>query len=386
MRPLPKIRRHLFLRAWICLVTVLFDSALAVSVHAAKTAPVSKPDVLIFSYGDRLTGRLERMSDGKVVFKTDAAGTVTVLLDKIKELHTAENFAVIITTPKEPFVRPDTKIPVGTLDLANRILTVHTKTGVQILPVKTITYLVDEKSYRAAIQSSGGLFHGWTGSITAGASNVTSTQNVNTYSSGIALTRSVPAVSWMPSRDRTILGFSSTYGSISQPNTPTIETSIFHGNAEQDRYFSQSFYALGHAIFDHNSTQGLDLQQLYGAGIGYTALKNDKQQLNFALTTDYTKQQFTDPANNKNLIGSTFGDDYFYKFPHDIMLTQNGSITPEWNNMNAYSANASVSLSIPVVDNLAFSVQAIDSYLNDPAPGFTPNSLQINAGLSYTLK
>ncbi len=386
MRLLSKTLRHLCLLGWICLLTAFFGSGLPVSAHAATTAPASPFDVLIFSNGDRLTGQLERMSDGKVVFKADAAGEITVPLDKIKELHTAENFAVIVTTPREPFVLPGMQVPVGTLDLANQILTVHTKTGAQILPVKTITYLVDEKSYRTAIASSGGLFHGWTGSVTFGASNVTSTQNVNTYSSGIALTRSVPSVPWMPSRDRTILGFSSTYGSISQPNTPTIETSIFHGNAEQDRYFSKDFYVLGHAIFDHNSTQGLDLQQMYGAGIGYTAYKSAKQQLNFTLTTDYTKQEFTDPGNNKNLIGSTFGDNYFYTFPHDIMLTQTGSITPEWNDMNAYSANVSAGLTIPVFGNLAFSIQAIDSYLNDPAPGFTPNSLQINAGLTYTLK
>lgn len=386
MRSSPSPFGRLFLRISICLAAVLAGQTLVPSAEAAPPSPPSKPDLLIFANGDRLTGRLERMSDGKVVFKTDAAGEITVPLDKITEMHTAENFAAIVTTPKDPFVLPDSHVPVGTLDLVNQVLKVNTKTGAQVLPAKSVTYLVDEKSYRTAIRSAGGIFHGWTGSITVGASNVTSTQNVNTYTSGIALTRTVPAVPWMAPRDRTILGFTGTYGSISQPNTPTIETSIYHGNAEQDRYFSKDFYVLGQAIFDHNSTQGLDLQQLYGFGIGYTAYRSPRQELDFSLTTNYTKQQFTIPSNNKDLVGSTFGDNYFFKFPHDIMLTETGSITPQWNDINAYSANLSVGLMIPVFASIAFSIQAIDSYLNDPAPGFSPNSLQINAGLTYTLK
>jgi hypothetical protein len=386
MRSFPSPFERLFLRIWICLAAVLASQTLAPSADAANASLPPKPDLLIFSNGDRLTGRLEHMSDGKVVFRTDAAGEITVPLDKIKEMHTTENFAAIVTTPKDPFVLPDSHVPVGTLDLTDQVLKVNTKTGAQILPVKSITYLVDEKSYRTAIRSAGGIFRGWTGSVTVGASNVTSTQNVNTYTSGISLTRSSPSVPWMAPLNRTILGFSGTYGSISQPNTPTIETSIYHGNLEQDRYFSKDFYVLVHGIYDHNSTQGLDLQQIYGAGLGYTPFRSPRQQLDFSVTTDYTRQQFTISSNNKNLVGSTFGDNYFFKFPHDIMLTQSGSITPEWNDMNAYIANMSIGLMFPVFASLAFSLQAIDSYLNDPAPGFNPNSLQINAGLTYTLK
>ena len=47
-------------------------------------------------------------------------------------------------------------------------------TGTERIPVKEIGYIVDTATYDSSITQLGWL-NGWTGSITAGASNVTST-------------------------------------------------------------------------------------------------------------------------------------------------------------------------------------------------------------------
>jgi hypothetical protein len=214
---------------------------------------------------------------------------------------------------------------------------------------------------------------------------VHSTQDETTYNAAIALTRSTPTVAWLPPDSRTQIAFTSTYGKITQPNTPTVKTNIFHALAEQDKYFSARFYVLAHMLFDHNYAQGLDLQQTYGAGFGFSAIKQPQQTLDVTATVDYTRQQFQTANSNQNLIGSTFADNYMYKLPRSILLTETASISPEWNNTDAYSANASVGLALPVLKKFSFSVQAMDSYLNNPPPGFKANSIQFNTGISYTL-
>ena len=55
------------------------------------------------------------------------------------------------------------------------------------------------------------------------------------------------------------------------------------------------------------------------------------------------------------------------------------------NYIRAYFANFSLALVIPMFYHLGFSIQATDSYLNDPPPGFNPNTLITNVGLAYTL-
>src|SRR6185437_3471139 len=126
-----------------------------------------------------------------------------------------------------------------------------------------------------------------------GVSTVTSTQNSTSINTGVVLSRAVPPVAWMPPRQRTLLNFSNSYGKVSQPNTPTVKTSILHAGIEEDQYLSPRFYLLGQGTWDHNYSQGLDLQQLYGGGAGYTVIKNTVQELDVTGIIDYTKQSFS---------------------------------------------------------------------------------------------
>lgn len=374
----------------ICLCLVVFcgsASLHAQAIHNSQSASSSQhlPDVLIFSNGDQLTGKLLQVKIGTVIFSSDGAGTLKIPWSKIKELRSDQSFAVLVTSARVRRHHVNQAIPVGTLNMVNQKVTVHSAKGDQTLPVTNIAYIVDASTFTNDVEHTPGLLHGWAGSATGGASLVKSTQNVTTYNSAITLTHSVPMVEWLPSDNRTQVAFTSTYGKISQANTPTITTNILHGLLEQDKYFSARFYLLTHAIYDHNNTQGLDLQQTYGGGFGYSVIKKPKQTLDVTATVDYTKQQFQVASSNQNLIGSTFANSYMCKLPRKAVLTEISSITPEWNNMNAFSANASVGVALPIFKKFSFTMQFIDSYLNNPPPTFEANSEQFNTGITYTL-
>ena len=361
----------------------------ALPTRAADTAAKPKPDVLVFSNGDTLTGKLDHEAGGTIFFASDNAGTVQVPWAKLKELHTEEPFAVIKTGAPVGRKKANTDIPVGTISIEGDTLTVATSNGTQEIPVKSIAYIVDEPTFNKNVNKKQGLTQGVTGAVTAGVSTVSSTQNSVSINSGVVLSRVVPPVTWMPARQRTLLNFSSNYGKVTQPNTPTVKTNILHGGLEEDEYFSPRFYLLEQAMWDHNYSQGLDLQQLYGGGAGYTAIKDAKQELDLTGIIDYTKQSFSAippaVAYTNNLIGSSFGDNYVRKFPRKIVFTELAAINPAWNSPSDYSANLSVGATFPVYKNFAFSLGAIDSYLNDPPPGFKGNSVQFNTGLTYTI-
>ena len=61
----------------------------------AQTAPAAAPDVILFTNGDQLTGKLLREVDGNVTFHSDIAGDVTVTWDKIKSIKSGQHFAVV---------------------------------------------------------------------------------------------------------------------------------------------------------------------------------------------------------------------------------------------------------------------------------------------------
>jgi hypothetical protein len=168
------------------------------------------------------------------------------------------------------------------------------------------------------------------------------------------------------------------------------KTAIYHAGAERDEYFSPRLFFLVQTAFDHNFAQDLALQQIYGGGIGWTAVKEAKQELDLKATVQYEKQEFITggAGSNQNLIGSTFSADYIL---HERLFTytQGLAYIPAYNNPHAYSATESNTFAFPTYKNLAFSVGTLDSYLNNPPISLPPtkrNSFQFTMGLTYAIK
>jgi hypothetical protein len=362
---------------------------------AQTPAPKPKPDVLVFSNGDQLTGKLERVAGGNVVFKSDMAGELTISFDKIKELHSGEQFALLrkgIPLTK----KTEHTVPSGTVQVAdgNVVLTPAAQAP-ETVPTKDVDYMVDKPSFDKQVNNKVGFLHGWNGVVTGGATLVRATETGTTLTAGINLVRIIPQVSWLPPSNRTTFNLMESYGKLSTPaigTTPAsdVKTSIFHTDAERDEYFSPRLYALGDLSFDHNFSQGLQFQQVYGGGIGWTPIKDAKQELDLKADIHYESQQFIQTAGtanvpNVNLIGSTFAETYLRNLPHKILFTEVGDILPGWSDTKAYSANATATIALPVYKRLSASFSTTDNFLNNPAPGYNKNSYQFVTGVTYTL-
>jgi hypothetical protein len=359
------------------------------------------PDVLVLSNGDALHGKFVSEAGGKVTFHTDALGDVSLGWDKIKELHASQRFAVLEKSVKLRGKKDAGNIPVGTFDVADQAVTVHSETTPAIppIPVKDAQYVMDEPTLNKAVNHQPSFLAGWNGAATAGAAIVSATQKQYTVSGGVALTRAVPTVSWLNPRDRTLVGFTGSYGKITQPGyfaagvfvpETVTKSAIYHAAAERDQYFSPRFYALAQTAFDHNFSQDLQLQQIYGGGIGFTVFKSPKQEADLKATLQYEKQTFIDaaPGSNLNLFGSTFEADYI-RHVKLFTYTQSLAYIPAYNQSRAYSANETDTIAFPTFKNLSFSLGTTDSYLNDPPASLPPterNSFQFTMGLSYAIK
>jgi Protein of unknown function, DUF481 len=370
--------------------------ALASPVQA-QTAPPPSPDVIVFTNGDQLTGKLLRDLGGKVTFHSDIAGDVTVTWDKIKSIHSTQQFAVVQQGQHVTQKMADADIAQGTLQVEDDQVKVTPATGAtsKEIPVKNTQYIIDQPTFNKEVRRNPGFLYGWTGGITAGATLVEATQNSRNFTGGVALVRRIPTVDWLDPRNRTIFDFTGAYGTVTQPGTVGTKTNIIHFDAEHDWYFNPRLYALVDASFDHSYSQGLQLQQIYGGGLGYTLIKTPAQELDLKFDIHYERQQFFVTPNivpppplspSKNLIGADFGDTYVIKLPHGLVFNQGAVVTPAFNQTNAWSAEATAGLLFPVYKRLGFSLGALDDFLNDPAAGSKKNSFQFTAGVTYTLK
>jgi opacity protein-like surface antigen len=368
---------------------------LAVAPSAIAQAKPA-PDEIVFKNGDMLTGHFNGGTGNSIAFKSDSAGDITVSLDNVKELHVTGSFAVLRKDHPVAQVAEARAIAPGTISYSDAKLTVNRPTtGPEVVPEAQIAFIVEAATYGKEVSGKEGPFNAWNGNLNGGATLVRATDYGETFTTGISLVRATPTVSFLAPRDRTTFNLQETYGKLTSPVIPqtvpaspaaVTVTSIFHADAEQDEYFSPRFYALGQTAFDHNYSQGLSLQQIYGGGIGWTAIKNDKQQLDLKATIQYERQSFKTASNNKNLIGSTISEAYRRNLPKKLLFTESANFIPAFTNSSAYSFNVSAGLALPVYKRLSVNFSTTDNYLNDPSADYNKNSYQLVTGISYALK
>ena len=394
------------------LIALAIGPTAVCAAQAKPPEPNPAPDVLVLSNGDTLHGKFVSETAGKVTFHSDPLGDVTLGWEKIKELHVTERFGVINQAVAFHHKRGALKFPVGTFDVENQAVTVHPESAPApaAFPVKNAPYIMDSATLDKQINHEPNFFTGWNGSATAGATLVSATENQYTISGAVNLVRTIPTVPWLDTRNKTLFGFTESYGKITQPaysypapppatgSIPVAaivtKASITHFGAERDEYFSARVYALGQAAFDHNYAQDLQLQQIYGGGFGWTVAKTPKQELDLKGTAQYEKQQFIPGTGNvnQNLIGSTFAANYVLHLKL-LTYTQALSFIPAYNQFKAYSATETNTVSFPAYKNFSFTVGTLDTYLNDApfigtasTPPTKPNSFQFTMGLTYAFK
>lgn len=372
---------------------------------AAQAAPASGSDLLILVNGDQLSGKFVHAVGGKVTFHDDILGDLTIPVAKIRELHTTSKVAVLekgVTIRRKQI---PANLPEGSVAIANGMVTVHPANNATIpeIPLANAEYIVDDATLRKQVYGRPSFTQGWNGGATVGVTVVQATQNQSSFAGSLALVRVVPTVSWLDPRNRTSIDYAQSYGKITQPAytaadgtfvpSTSTKSSILHVGAERDLYLSSRAYVLGTVSFDHNYSQSLDLQQIYGGGFGYTVIKTPIQELDFKAVVQYERQAFANvipPApSSQNLIASTFGAAYLRHLTKGILFTQQLLYIPAWNNLHAYSFNESNTLSLPVYKNFSFSLGTLDTYLNDVPltfPTTKRNSFQFTTGVTYNIK
>ncbi|HTB16908.1 MAG TPA: DUF481 domain-containing protein [Bryobacteraceae bacterium] len=375
------IRDMRILKNGVVLSGSLFLGLIGVSLLSGQPKPDA--DVLLFTDGERLTGHFVKSTGSSLTFKSDALGEITVDWSKVKELQSSAKVAVI---PKGTRLRKredGASVPQGTLSVQDQ--QVHLAEPPRSIPVADAGLIVDQAGFQEALTHQPGFFHAWKGALTIGAAVVNATQDSESFTGALNLVRAIPTESWLEPRNRTILNLSAAYGEVTQPSTPTIKTSIFHGDAERDQYFSPRLYVFGQGAFDHNFSQGLDLQQTYSGGIGVTVIERPNETLDLKASVSYVRQQFQGSSDQDlDLIGSIFAESFNRKFKR-MTLDQHLTLIPTWNNTNAYSGAFNALLTMPVYKRLNASAGFIDSYLNNPPPAFRKNSVQLTIGLTYAL-
>jgi hypothetical protein len=365
--------------------------------------PAAGKDTITFTNGDTLTGKVDKVVYGNVSFHSDELGDLTIPLTKIKAMRTAAPFAVGLTTERLTKKNVAEQVPVGKIALENDSLSVMVaKSETRNFPVADLKFMLGEPAYRRELSNASDLLYGWYGTVTLGATVVTATNSSQTYTGTVGMVRAIPTIAGLPAGSKTILNLSGTYGLAKSPEivsggnefqtASVTKTDILHGDLEYDKFFTPALFGLVGATADHNFGSGLQLQQAYGAGIGWSILRSPKNDLAVRAILQYQQQEFYNGITSglgtptENLVGASIRETWNRTFPHSIRFNQYIRLEPTYNVVKAYSGATGAGFILPLYKSLNFSVTATDNYLGDPPEGFQRNTFQFTTGIAYVLK
>lgn len=354
----------------------MLRSALWCVLVCLLSTSLLRADTLTFANGDQITGTLEHADAEACVFHSDLAGTVTAPWKNIRELRTTHTYVVI--SDGGAITRGELIVAAGMIEITSP----NAPYPGFVAPT-AVRMIVNPKTYTSVVIAHPEPWETWRGQVSGGFSQVSATQSSSSYTAGIELQRPVPQLGWMRQRSNTVFHFQGTYGKVAQLGHPTLVTSIFTSSLEQDEDLSQRLFLFGNGQVDHNLAQGLRLQQAYGAGLGWKLFDSSATRLDLKADLHWTHQHFLSQE-APSFLASSFSEALRQSYGK-LIWTQSVSITPAYTNGLAYQMSGMSAWAVPVYHALSLNFTVVDSYLNNPQPGFMRNSLQVSTGLQYTL-
>ncbi len=356
---------------------------------AARLAAQDQPgsDVIVFTDGEKLIGHLISSAGPKVVFDSNVAGQVTVEWSKVQELRSADKFAVIKKDAAIHAAGDAATVPQGAVDVKDQKLELTTvaSPAPQTIPLSDVSEVVNEKKFERGFERQS-FFRGWNGVATLGFNFVQGTATSRILNTVLFLEHDdPPASSWLPARTKTFLNFNSAYEFTNSFGAET-KVSRWHADLERDYYIKPRTFILVGGLWEHNYTQGLDLTQAYGTGIGYNLVKKEQDQLDVRAGIGFMYQQWEDPMLNRALFGSRFGIAYTHTWSNGISISTDAGVRPAWNYMHAFFGGVVSSVTIPMYHRFKFSVNGTDSFVNNPPPFFKKNLFLASVGASYVFR
>jgi putative salt-induced outer membrane protein YdiY len=223
---------------------------------------ICRADQVTLDNGDRLTGTVKRLGDGKLVIGTEYAGDVTVELKRITSLKTDSDVTLVLDDDKRLYGR-----------LSGNGQTLEISESKQPVDVARVSKMEPGRTNGDEVK--------YTGRVALGASDSrgnTNERNLNWDAEGVA----------RQGKNRYTLGGRGMYGSDSGEETDN-NTFLY---TQYDRFVSKKWYGYGNMNLQNDKFDDIRLRSVGGAGGGYQWYDTDRTKLALEAGPSYVYTEY----------------------------------------------------------------------------------------------
>jgi hypothetical protein len=133
----------------------------------------------------------------------------------------------------------------------------------------------------------------------------------------------------------------------------------------------------------HNNTQGIRVEQIYGAGITQAVELTTKYYLSLSIGMQAMLDNLYTPGNSTNLGGLHLGAELSHEFGNRISVDVKLGATPVFTQDSAWTAAGDFDLNIPISRRWSINFEVVDNYYEIAPKSFNKNYLGPSFGISF---
>jgi len=319
----------------------------------------AEADEVRLKNGDRLTGKVITMEEGKLVFETTYAGKITIKWAEVSSLKTDKPIKVVLSdeTALEGVPQPteEEKMKLET-DKIEEAVSFH------LAEVKSINPKV-KPAVKVEARANLGL------SSTSG-----NTETENAYADGEFVART--------EKNRYTVG--AQYNRAEDEGEKTANRGL--GYTKYDHFLTQKWFLYANASFETDEFQDLDLRTTLGTGVGYQVFETERTNLSLEAGPAYVDQNYDVAEDNDYPAGAwaiNF-DIYFFDKKVQFFHFDSGFISLE--DTKDTLIRTRTGLRLPFYKDLNATIQYNWDRNNNPVPGKEKVDEMLIFSLGYQFK
>jgi putative salt-induced outer membrane protein YdiY len=325
-------------------------------------AQICYGDEIHLKNGDRISGKIQSLVDGKLTIKADVAGTVTVNLSDIQTLSSDEPIEVNLKD-KTGFKQKISSAVAGRFAIEG-----DEATKAQEFAIADIV----------SINPPPKPIPKWTGDISIG---VTSTHG-NTKTEMVSANANF---SKRTEKDRTTISTDYAKGEQEDPDTGetvTIED-WWRAKGKYDYFFSKKMYGYIDGRYEKDAVAELDRRTIIGVGGGYQWVESENMNFSseFGLASLYEKYDNQTDSNSE--ISLQLGYNFDKKLRKNIKFVHDMTYYPALDKFSDYYLTTTAGVRADFTEMFFVTAKAILNYDATPAIGAHKTDVKYFFGLGY---
>lgn len=320
-------------------------------------------DEIIFKNGDRLTGKIDHVLEGKLIFKSDVVGTVTIDISKIQTFSTDGPIEVHLKDSNVLHQKIVSSRP-------GRFAIEGTDTvKAQEFDLATISSINPPPKPEPK----------WSGNISAGFTSTHGNTKTDNVSASVNLSKRTE-------KDRTRLSADYARGRQRDANTSQMETTEdwWRTKGKYDYFFRKKLYGYLDGRYEKDAIAQLDRRVIVGSGGGYQWIESEDMNFSTEVGLASLYEKFDNQTSSNSEISAQAGYNFDKQLVKNVKFIHDLTYYPSTEKFSDYYLTSTAEIRAHFTDTMFTNFKVIFDYDVTPAIGAQRTDTKYIFGVGYS--